>query len=230
MCGKLFFSNSGETISWAFVRYMNDLSTVRMYDWTGAILTTVMASIKEFHRTPGKVTGCVVALLYWLCEHSNIVEPQTDNMFLRFLKWDIGALMNKMQGVDLAGTIGFQVKVDRLRSFDYEREVMGTDIEAEEDGFADINGRGEDCDGVDEHFVAEGARKNESDDHVVQGRKLDVKRFTEHVDRNSGIERDSSHKLEEVLIAVAELEMQNKKKDKMVLSLEEEVVTPQIRA
>ena len=67
MCGKLFFSNSGETISWAFVRYMNDLSTVRMYDWTGAILTTLMASIKEFHRTPGKVTGCVVALL--VCVH-----------------------------------------------------------------------------------------------------------------------------------------------------------------
>ncbi|GMP98183.1 hypothetical protein CsSME_00046159 [Camellia sinensis var. sinensis] len=183
-----------------------------------------MASIKEFHRTPGKVTGCVVALLYWFCEHSNIVEPQTHNMFPRFLKWDIGALMNKIQGVDLAGPIGFQVKVDRLRSFDYEREVMGTDIEAEEDGFADINGGGEDCDAVDEHFMAEGTRKNESDDQVVQGRKLDVKRFTEHVDRNSGIERDSSHKLEEALIAVAELEMQNKKKDKMVSSLEEEVV------
>ncbi|XP_028089042.1 uncharacterized protein LOC114289493 [Camellia sinensis] len=145
-------------------------------------------------------------------------------MFPRFLKWDIGALMNKIQGVDLAGTIGFQGKVDRLRSFDYEREVMGIDIEAEEDGFADINGGGEDCDGVDEHFMAEGTRKNESDDQVVQGRKLDVKRFTEHVDRNSGIERDSSHKLEEALIAVAELEMQNKKKDKMVSSLEEEVV------
>ncbi|CAL5409358.1 unnamed protein product [Camellia sinensis] len=224
MCGKLFFSNSGETISWAFVRYMNDLSTVRMYDWIGAILTTLMASIKEFHRTPGKVTGCVVALLYWFCEHSNIVEPQTDNMFPRFLKWDIGALMNKIQGVDLAGLIGFQVKVDRLRSFDYEREVMGTDIQTEEEGLADINSGGEDCDGVDEHFMAEGTGKNASADQVVQGRNIAVKWFTEHVDRNSGIERDNNHKLEEALIAVAELEMQNKKKDKMVSSLEEEVV------
>ncbi|KAL7170842.1 hypothetical protein ACSBR2_035664 [Camellia fascicularis] len=64
VCGKLFFSNSGETISWAFVRYIDDLHHIRTYDWTGAILQTLMGSIKDFYRTPEKVTGCVVALLY----------------------------------------------------------------------------------------------------------------------------------------------------------------------
>ncbi|GMP65121.1 hypothetical protein CsSME_00026069 [Camellia sinensis var. sinensis] len=73
VCGKLFFSNTGEIISWAFVHYMNDLKTDRMCDWTGAILTTLMGTIKEFHRTLGKVIGCVVALLYWFCEHSTVV-------------------------------------------------------------------------------------------------------------------------------------------------------------
>lgn len=63
MCGKMFFANSGETISWAFVRYIDDLRTVRLYDWTGAILQMLMGSIKDFHQTPEKVTGCVVALL-----------------------------------------------------------------------------------------------------------------------------------------------------------------------
>ncbi|KAL7186579.1 hypothetical protein ACSBR2_028332 [Camellia fascicularis] len=38
MCGKMFFANSRETISWAFVRYIDDLKTIRRYDWTGAIL------------------------------------------------------------------------------------------------------------------------------------------------------------------------------------------------
>ncbi|KAL7220888.1 hypothetical protein ACSBR2_013720 [Camellia fascicularis] len=111
MCGKLFFSNSGETISWAFVRYMNDLETVRMYDWTGAIMSALMGPVKEFHRMPWKVTGCMVALLYWICEHSTIIEPETENMFPRFMKWDIGKLLSKGQGVDLSEPVNFQSDV-----------------------------------------------------------------------------------------------------------------------
>ncbi|KAI7986992.1 putative receptor protein kinase ZmPK1 [Camellia lanceoleosa] len=65
---------------------------------------------------------------YWLCEHSSIIEPQTENMFPRFMKWDIGKLLIKGQGVDLSGPVKFQVKVDRLRSFEYEREMMGADV------------------------------------------------------------------------------------------------------
>lgn len=128
---------------------MNDLNTVRMYDWTRAILTILMGLIQEFHRTPGKVTGCALVLMYWICEHSTVLKPQTDNMFPRFLKWDIGALINKVQGVDLSGIIKFQVIVDRLRPFDYEREVMGIDIEVMKGAVADVV----DGDDGDEHFM-----------------------------------------------------------------------------
>ncbi|KAL7163399.1 hypothetical protein ACSBR2_039492 [Camellia fascicularis] len=141
-----------ETISWAFVRYMNNLNTVRMYDWIGAIMIALMGPVKEFHRMPWKVTGYVVALLYWICEHSTILEPQTDNMFPRFMKWDIGKLLSKAQGVDLSGPINFRyVKVDRLRSFDYEREVMEVDVVVLENVELDVF----DCVGGDEAFVDE---------------------------------------------------------------------------
>ncbi|CAL5361483.1 unnamed protein product [Camellia sinensis] len=108
MCGKMFFANSGETISWAFVRYIDDLNTVRSYDWTGAILQMFMGSIKDFHQTPEKVTGCVVALLYWICEHSTLVKPETESMFPRFMKWDIGALVTRIRGLDLSTPGKFQ--------------------------------------------------------------------------------------------------------------------------
>lgn len=36
-CVKLFFSTSGETISWVFVRYIDNLDTLQTYDWTAAI-------------------------------------------------------------------------------------------------------------------------------------------------------------------------------------------------
>lgn len=84
------------------MRYIDDLKTIRAYGWTGAILQTLMGSIKGFYHTLEKVTGCVVALLYWICEHSTIVKPETENMFPRFLKWDIGALVSKMWGLDFA--------------------------------------------------------------------------------------------------------------------------------
>lgn len=73
------------------MRYIDDLKTIRAYGWTGAILQTLMGSIKDFYHTLEKVTGCVVALL-----------PETENMFPRFLKWDIGALVSKMWGLDFA--------------------------------------------------------------------------------------------------------------------------------
>ncbi|KAF5930269.1 hypothetical protein HYC85_031142 [Camellia sinensis] len=48
---------------------------------------------------------------YRLYEHSTIVELQTDNMFPRFLKYDIRMFLNKVQGVDFAGLVNFQAFV-----------------------------------------------------------------------------------------------------------------------
>ncbi|KAF5959083.1 hypothetical protein HYC85_000292 [Camellia sinensis] len=32
VCRKLFFANSGETISWTFIRYVDNLEAMKMYD------------------------------------------------------------------------------------------------------------------------------------------------------------------------------------------------------
>ncbi|KAL7217756.1 hypothetical protein ACSBR2_011069 [Camellia fascicularis] len=173
----------GETISWAFVRYLNDLTTVRMYDWTSALLTILMGSVKEFHRTAGKVTGCVVVLLFWLCEHSDIVQPKSENMFPRFLKWDIGELLSSCQGVDLSRPVKFQVKVDRLRSFKYEREVMGLDIEVGGGEVTDVvDGIPEEAGGSDS-FVEEGNQGNKTSERVVSGVKDKIENMVEDGDK-----------------------------------------------
>ncbi|KAI8020224.1 hypothetical protein LOK49_LG04G01394 [Camellia lanceoleosa] len=88
---------------------------------------------------------------YWLCEHSSIIEPQTENMFPRFMKWDIGKLLIKGQGVDLSGPVKFQVKVDRLRSFEYEREMLGAEVVE----FGDVKADVVECAGGDDAFVEE---------------------------------------------------------------------------
>lgn len=76
LCGKLFFATSGETMGWGFVRVVEDLDNMKAYEWTGAICTTLMESIKGFYSKPEKVTGCVTALLVsalFFCFSHNII-------------------------------------------------------------------------------------------------------------------------------------------------------------
>ncbi|GMP33196.1 hypothetical protein CsSME_00006624 [Camellia sinensis var. sinensis] len=83
---KLFFSASGESVSWMFIRIIDKLESMKLYNWTGAIWSTLPGLVKEFCRTHEKVTGCVVILLYFLCEHTTLVEANNPGVFPRFLK------------------------------------------------------------------------------------------------------------------------------------------------
>ncbi|CAL5359617.1 unnamed protein product [Camellia sinensis] len=114
VCGKLFFATSGETISWTLIRYVDNFDAMKLYDWGAAVRNMLMCSVRDFHRTPEKVTGCVVALTFWLCEHTNIVKPKYGHRFPRFLRWDVGELISTSQGVKLSETNKFEVITDEL--------------------------------------------------------------------------------------------------------------------
>ncbi|GMP69898.1 hypothetical protein CsSME_00028982 [Camellia sinensis var. sinensis] len=123
-CGKLFFSNSGETISWALIRYVDNLDAMKTYDWTGVIRSSLMSLVRDFYRTPEKVTGCVVALMYWLCEHSTIISPVSAVAFPRFLKWAVATLVTAARGVNLSGHVDFEVTAGRLITKDHEVKIL----------------------------------------------------------------------------------------------------------
>ncbi|KAL7168943.1 hypothetical protein ACSBR2_034050 [Camellia fascicularis] len=107
VCAKLFFTTTSEHIGWAFVHVINKLDTLRQYDWTATIRNTLIGSLNKMHNRPEKVTGCVVALLFLICEHSNIVTPERPNVTPRFCRWNIGAAVGKLrvQCGKLVGTI-----------------------------------------------------------------------------------------------------------------------------
>ncbi|CAL5437957.1 unnamed protein product [Camellia sinensis] len=123
-CVKLFFSTSGESVSWTFIRYVENLDAMKSYDWAGAIRNSLMSSIRDFHRTPHKVTGCVIALLYWLCEHTSIVEAKLAHQFPRFLKWNIGELLASARGVKLSEAVSFQVSPGQLVADEREINIL----------------------------------------------------------------------------------------------------------
>ena len=63
LCLTLFFATSGNSIGWVFIKYVEPLESMKQYDWPEAITSTLIDSIMALHKTPEKVTGCVIALL-----------------------------------------------------------------------------------------------------------------------------------------------------------------------
>ncbi|KAF5932450.1 hypothetical protein HYC85_028621 [Camellia sinensis] len=95
LCLTLFFATSGNSI----IKYVEPLKSMKQYDWPEAITSTLIDSIMALHKTLEKVTGCVIALLYWLCEHATIIDSEDSNTtdFLRSAKWNLQTLTKQLQ-------------------------------------------------------------------------------------------------------------------------------------
>ncbi|KAL7258752.1 hypothetical protein ACSBR1_004785 [Camellia fascicularis] len=114
VCAKLFFATTGEHIGWVFVRMIDKLDTLKHYDWTATIRNTLIGSLHGMHNRPAKLTGCVVALLFLICEHSNIVAPERPNVTPRFCRWNIGAAMGKLRVLNLSVEGCIEVQCGKL--------------------------------------------------------------------------------------------------------------------
>ncbi|XP_028070645.1 uncharacterized protein LOC114273079 [Camellia sinensis] len=99
LCLTLFFATSGNSIGWVFIKYVEPLESMKQYDWPEAITSTLIDSIMALHKTLEKVMGCVIALLYWLCEHATIIDSEDSNTtdFPRCAKWILQTLTKQLQ-------------------------------------------------------------------------------------------------------------------------------------
>ncbi|KAK9286679.1 hypothetical protein L1049_015080 [Liquidambar formosana] len=105
-----------------------DLESMNTYEWSGAIHSCLMASIEKSYASPEKVTGCVIALLFWLCEHTTIVEPDREDEFPRFLKWNLSTLKRKMQNKSLRSLQRDEVLGAELQKMEAE-ENLGAELQ-----------------------------------------------------------------------------------------------------
>ncbi|XP_028096747.1 uncharacterized protein LOC114296636 [Camellia sinensis] len=114
VCAKLFFATTGEHIGWAFVSVIDKLDTLQQYDWSATIRNTLIGSLNEMHNKPEKVTGCVVALLFLICEHSNIIAPERPDVTPRFCRWNIASAVGKLRAINLSSEGCFEVHCAKL--------------------------------------------------------------------------------------------------------------------
>ncbi|KAH7842967.1 hypothetical protein Vadar_011162 [Vaccinium darrowii] len=96
LCHTFFFP-TGTTVKWVHLQRVEDLDRMGEYDWTGAIVKDLMTSVRKHHREPRKVTGCVVALLYWLAEHTNLTEALHPEHPIGIVKWSLPTLASKFK-------------------------------------------------------------------------------------------------------------------------------------
>ncbi|KAL7259632.1 hypothetical protein ACSBR1_005510 [Camellia fascicularis] len=131
-CLKLFFSTSRTIVGWVFLNYMEDIKSMRKYNWAEAIRNTLMSSIEKYQKNPAKVTGCVMVLLYWLCEYTLIIHPELSQACPRVIKWNLAKLHKRMKVISLHQLITRQVTTAQLNE-ESDEELDDTEKEEKED-------------------------------------------------------------------------------------------------
>ncbi|KAK9278944.1 hypothetical protein L1049_028526 [Liquidambar formosana] len=99
---NLLFSTTGQSVSLALFNCVENFDDMKKYAWSKEIWKHLITQIEMKHENPEKVTGCVMALLYWLCEHTTLVAEERVDEFPRFLKWDLQKLHEELKHKHLA--------------------------------------------------------------------------------------------------------------------------------
>ncbi|CAL5336695.1 unnamed protein product [Camellia sinensis] len=102
LCLKLLMPTTGHTLSWSFLNYVDNLNNIKKYNWVEAIKDTLLNSMANANNNPRHVTGCVMLLLCWYCEHSKLLRPSNKEGFSRFMKWNLGKMYSKWKHISLA--------------------------------------------------------------------------------------------------------------------------------
>ncbi|CAL5409516.1 unnamed protein product [Camellia sinensis] len=75
VCLLLLYPGTGTTIGWGFMKYLENIDEMKSYDWCGAAKQHLTRSIARNINQIDRVCGCVIILLYWICEHAKIIKP-----------------------------------------------------------------------------------------------------------------------------------------------------------
>ena len=62
LCATLFFTKNGTTIGWALLKYIEDIHAMANYDWSDAIISSLIASINKMINSPEQAHGCILLL------------------------------------------------------------------------------------------------------------------------------------------------------------------------
>ncbi|GMP25910.1 hypothetical protein CsSME_00002563 [Camellia sinensis var. sinensis] len=113
-------------------------------------------------------------LMYWLCEHTTILQPHRPNVFPCCVKWDLTALQKKMKTTSLANLDFNEVNAGELFATPtelqkFKRKTLKVEPEIYEPArtsasLSDI--KGEQHNGSNSHFSGDGVELKDSNEDI----------------------------------------------------------------
>ncbi|CAL5332610.1 unnamed protein product [Camellia sinensis] len=83
------------------MKYLEDINKIKSYDWCDAAKQQLTKSIERNINQIDKVSGYVMVVLYWICEHTSTIKPNAKNAIPRFAKWNITCLGQQLASSSL---------------------------------------------------------------------------------------------------------------------------------
>ncbi|KAL6182319.1 hypothetical protein ACLB2K_043742 [Fragaria x ananassa] len=125
------FCNAGSTIGWKLVRCCEELENMSRYSWAKAVADFLSSTLEKTcgQYGPYSTGGCVIVLLFWLCERTNLIQPVEgrERHTPALIKWNIQEL---------------HVKLQRMKDFEH----LGRSFEGAKENH-EINGQDKEEDG-----------------------------------------------------------------------------------
>ncbi|KAI8550040.1 hypothetical protein RHMOL_Rhmol06G0073300 [Rhododendron molle] len=123
ICLTLLFSTSGVTIAWTYVHCLEKIEEIKDYDWAQSIAETLNTSMHKFHDKPRDAIGCVVALMYWIREHTDLIARPKNEAIPRLLNWNTLDLKKRFDDLEDLSNVNITVYEEELQETSQEAQV-----------------------------------------------------------------------------------------------------------
>ncbi|CAL9007057.1 unnamed protein product [Prunus brigantina] len=95
------FCNSGCTLAWTYTTTIDTLEEMGKYNWAQGVLDYMYFGLEQAKKDKKKqpsVSGCLILILYWLCQRSNLLTPipGREQMTPAAVKWSLQELSAKL--------------------------------------------------------------------------------------------------------------------------------------
>ncbi|KAL8516984.1 hypothetical protein ACS0TY_015286 [Phlomoides rotata] len=116
----VLLSNKNGSLALNIASYLEEFDSICRYNWCTVIVEMLKGQLNSSKRL--KAGGCVMLLPFWLCEHITLIEPDVEDAFPRFLKWDLNQLSKKLLRVDVSKLDSRYIRKIDLKPTSSEKE------------------------------------------------------------------------------------------------------------
>ncbi|KAI5329125.1 hypothetical protein L3X38_028522 [Prunus dulcis] len=106
LCITFLLCNSNHMATWIVIQYCEDLENISRYSWAKVVVDILHRALKTkaSQLKSCSVPGCVVVVMLWLCEKTNLIQPikGREGHTPGLIKWSMRELHLKLKQIDVA--------------------------------------------------------------------------------------------------------------------------------